>query len=134
MNKMSSKFVLTSERNLLTVHNTLASKLKSFKRLFIKKGLMMKTFEYICWLHQTQNYEGISDMVVQLYADTPYHWEPRHGKYKELIQYCLFLERYRVRDTEEEGYRLARELFDHLNVGHELGRTIKNHVQQMLRS
>ena len=129
-----SKFILTSERNLLTVHNTLASKLKSFKRIFIKKGLMMKTFEYICWLHQTHNYEGISDMVVQLYADTPYHWHARYGKYKELIQYCLFLERYRVRDTEEEGFRLARELFDHLNLGHELGRTIKNYVLQILRS
>ena len=127
------QFILTSERNLLSMHITIATRIKSFKKLFIKKGLMMKIFEQICWLHQTQNYECISDMVVQLYSVTPYHWEPRHGKYKELIEYCLFLEKYKIRDSEEEGYHLARDLFDRLNLGHELGRAIKKYVQAMFK-
>ena len=129
-----SPFVVSSERHLLTIHNTMTPKIKSFKRLFIKRGKMMKTFDYINWLHQIGDYASISQMITQLYADLPHLWTPRHYKYLELIQYCIFLEYYRYKLDEEEGIMLAGELIDGLNLGHELGRTIEKRVKQMLHT
>jgi hypothetical protein len=110
----------------------MVTRLKAFKRLFVKRGLMMKTFDYINWLHHNEDYKGISDMITELYADTPYHWEPRYKKYKELINYCLFLEYYRDRVSENEGIRLANKLFESLSLDHELGCAIKKRVQLIL--
>ena len=112
----------------------MVARVKAFKRLFLKRGLMMKTFDYINWLHHREDYKGISDMITQLYADTPYHWEPRYKKYKELINYCLFLEYYKDRASENEGILLANKLFESLSLDHELGCAIKKRVQLILQS
>lgn len=131
---LKNTFVQTSERNLLAIHVTMVARVKAFKRLFLKQGLMMKTFDYINWLHHREDYKGISDMITQLYADTPYHWEPRYKKYKELINYCLFLEYYKDRASENEGILLANKLFEGLSLDHELGCAIKKRVQLILQS
>jgi len=131
---LKNTFVQTSERNLLAIHVTMVARVKAFKRLFLKRGLMMKTFDYINWLHHREDYKGISDMITQLYADTPYHWEPRYKKYKELINYCLFLEYYRDKASENEGIRLANKLFESLSLDHELGCAIKKRVQLILQN
>ena len=112
----------------------MVARVKAFKRLFLKRGLMMKTFDYINWLHHREDYKGISDMITQLYADTPYHWEPRYKKYKELINYCLFLEYYKDRASENEGVLLANKLFESLSLDHELGCAIKKRVQLILQT
>jgi hypothetical protein len=131
---LKNTFVQTSEKNLLAIHVTMVARVKAFKRLFLKRGLMMKTFDYINWLHHREDYKGISDMITQLYADTPYHWEPRYKKYKELINYCLFLEYYKDRASENEGILLANKLFESLSLDHELGCAIKKRVQLILQS
>jgi hypothetical protein len=131
---LKNTFVQTSEKNLLAIHVTMVARVKAFKRLFLKRGLMMKTFDYINWLHHREDYKGISDMITQLYADTPYHWEPRYKKYKELINYCLFLEYYKDRASENEGVLLANKLFESLSLDHELGCAIKKRVQLILQT
>ena len=129
-----SPFVVNSERNLLRIHNDMTTNIKSFKRLFIKRGKMMKTFDYINWLHRGGDYSGISRMISQLHSDLPPHWTPRHCKYLELIQYCMFLECYRERLDDEDGSMLAGELITTLDMGHELGRAIEKRVKLMLNS
>lgn len=111
----------------------MAIKIKSFKRIFIKKGLMMRTFEYINYLHANDDYGGISTMINQLYSDLPPHWILRHYKYMELIEYCSFLEYYRYRINNAEGMALGLELIDRLNMGHELGRAIEAKVRSIIR-
>ena len=129
-----SPFVVNSERNLLRIHNDMTTKIKSFKRLFIKRGLMMRTFDNINRLHQAGDYSGISRMVSQLHSEIPPHWTPRHSKYLELIHYCCFLEFYRNRDDNEEAAIIAEDLISTLNMGHELGRAIEKRVKLILHS
>ena len=128
--KMS--FVATSERNLLVIHNTMAAKIKSFKRLFIKKGLMMRTYEYINWLHTTSDYTGISEMITQLYSDLPPNWTMRYGKYMDLINYCMFLGLYRYKLDENDGKRLGLDCIAGLNTSHELGSAIEAKIRTIM--
>ena len=125
-------FVTTSERNLLAIHNTMATKIKSFKRLFIKKGLMMRTFDYINWLHTTSDYTGISEMITQLYSDLPPNWTMRYGKYMDLINYCMFLELYRYKLDENDGKRLGLDCIASLNTSHELGSAIEAKIRTIM--
>jgi len=129
-----SKFITSSEKNLLSIHNVIATKLKAFKRLFIKKGVMMRTFEYINYLHARKDYVGISEMIGQLYSDLPPHWTLRYHKYMELIDYCSFLEysQYKIHHTDMTVVGL--ELIASLNMDHELGRAIEVKVRSVLSS
>ena len=112
-------WVSTSERNLLAAHDTMALRLKRVRRIFIKKGKMMKTFDHINRLHDTRNYKGIQRVADMLYRDMPSPWSPRHHKYHELIGYCQFLKEIRA-----GGEGLLEELRASLNMGHELGDAI----------
>jgi hypothetical protein len=112
----------------------MANKIKSFKRLFIKKGKMMNIFDYINWLHRIGDYSGISRMASQLNSDLPPYWTPRHHKYLELIHYCIFLESYQEKLDDEEGAMLAKELINILDIGHEVGRAIERRVNHIIHS
>lgn len=125
-------FVTGSERNLLAIHNTMAAKIKSFKRLFIKKGLMMRTLDYINWLHMTGDYTGISEMITQLDSNLPPYWTMRYGKYMDLINYCMFLGSYRYRLDENDGKRIGLDCISTLNTSHELGSAIEAKIRSII--
>jgi hypothetical protein len=129
-----SKFVTSSEKNLLSIHNDIAVKLKAFKRLFIKKGLMMRTFEYINGLHARKDYVGISEMIGQLYSDLPPHWTLRYHKYMELIDYCSFLEYSQYKMHHSDIALVGMEVIASLNMSHELGRAIEAKIRSVLCS
>jgi hypothetical protein len=131
---LKHSFVEHSERRLLVIHNAIAAKVKAFKRIFVKKGLMMRTFDYINQLHENKDFKGISKMITQLqieYMDPQYRFN-RDYKYNELIGYCFFLEDYRIKKNDAEGIILGAELIGTLNVGHELGRSIEKKILQII--
>lgn len=129
-----SSFVTRSERYLLSIHNTISSKVKSFKRLFIQKGLLLRTFDYITWLYEKEDFNGIELVIMQLHSQVPVHWSPRYYKYYELIDYCVFLISYNRNLTAIEGLTAATDLIATLNLGHELGRRIEKKVLDILRN
>ena len=129
----STQFLAKSERRLLAIHNAITPKIKSFKRFFIEKGKMMTIFENISWMYQAKDFSGIIQISEYLQRSIPVHWSPRYYKYYELIQYCIFLEKYHYRTNDIEGLELASELLGLLNVGHELGRAIEKKVMQILK-
>jgi hypothetical protein len=131
---LKHSFVEHSERRLLVIHNAIAAKVKAFKRIFVKKGLMMRTFDYINQLHENKDFKGISKMITHLqieYMDPQYRFN-RDYKYNELIGYCFFLEDYRIKKNDAEGIILGAELIGTLNVGHELGRSIEKKILQII--
>lgn len=130
----TNSIIEKSEQRLIMIHNSLAAKVKSFKRLFIKRGLMMRTFDYINYLHQKGYYSEIRRMMSDLYKDLPHLWQPRYGKYIDLIKYCQFLESYHRRKSDTEGIILAKELIGSLDMGHELGNAIQKQVNRILNS
>jgi len=130
LNKMSkSPFFTSSERNLLIAHNTIASRIKAFKRNFIRKGQMMKTLDYINSLHKKSDYIAIARVSQVLEQTMPPHWVPRHFKYMELISYCLFLQEYRTLTDPNDIVNLTNSILGTLNMGHELGRAIERSVR-----
>ena len=124
-----SPFTTMSERNLLIAHNTIAARIKCLKRFFIKKGEMMKTFDYINSLHQKGDYIAIDRVCTLLEQDiTPSH-RPQYFKIRELINYCVFLDELRyIRDSHMLA-ALVSDMIDTLNIGHELGRAIERRVR-----
>jgi len=131
---LKHNFVERSERRLLIIHNAIAARLKTFKRIFIKKGLMMRTFDYINQLYENKDFKGISKMITRLqieYNDPQYRFN-RDYKYNELIAYCMFLEDYHNKKNDAEGIILGAELIEMLNVGHELGRCIEKKILQII--
>ena len=125
-------WVRTSERHLREAHETVALKLKRFKRIFIQKGEMMKTFDHINRLHDSKNYKGIQRVIRMLYRDMPPHWMPRYHKYKELIRYCQFLEDIRFANGVERA-NLIEDLRNSLDMGHEVGVSIYEHTLSKCR-
>jgi len=119
------QWVERSEKRLLAAHESMALKLKQFKRIFISKGTMMKTFDHINRLHDSGNYKGIRRVVEMLYRDMPPHWSCRYHKYEGLIRYCEFLE-------SSQRANLLEELRASLNMGHELGRGIYGRAVELV--
>lgn len=135
LNKVSkSPFVIKSERNLLITHNTLASGIKAAKRLLIKRGKMMKTFDYINRLHSKEDYTAIERVIQTLYGEIkPEHiHQSNRYKYYELIGYCIFLQEYKYVKDGAMLASMAKDLLDTLNVGHELGRSIERRVKMLV--
>lgn len=132
LNKVSKEpWVRESERNLVVVHNTISSRIKSIKRTFFKKGQMMKTFEYINSLHDKNDYVAIERVIRLLRKEMPPSWSssPRYYKYQELIAYCEFLVEIRNATDPYTISRCAVNLIESLNMGHELGRVIERRVR-----
>lgn len=125
---------MKSERQLLAIHNILTAKLKSLKRVFIKKGEMMTLFDSITSMYKNNDYSSILKISIALEKSIPHHWSPRYNKYYELIYYCMFLKNYHNRISDLEGLELASEILSNLNLGHELGRAIEKNVMQILKS
>ena len=130
---MLSNWIVKSEKRLLNVHNNIASKLKSIKRVFISKGQMMKTFDYINSLHAKNDYRGIETMISMLHNNLPPIHSPRYHKYQQLIDYSIFLIEIKNIDNYNECNILAYDLIQSLNVGHELGCNIQNRVYELIR-
>ena len=131
---LSRQFITKSERRLISIHNAITPKIKSFKRFFIEKGKMMTIFENITWMYEAKDFSGILQVSECLERSIPVHWVPRYYKYHELLYYCVFLEKYHYRTNDLEGLELASEMLGLLNVGHELGRAIEKKVIQILKN
>ena len=131
---MPSNWVLRSEQNLLNAHNSIASKVKFIKRIFIPKGKMMKIFDNINTLHNNNDYDGIENIYNILTKNLPVRHSPRFHKYQELINYTAFLFDYRNTNDYNERIMLAHYLIQKLNVSHELGYLIKNRVCELVKS
>ena len=135
LSKMSqSPFYIKSERNLLLTHNTLASAIKRTKRLLMKRGKMMKTFDYINRLHEKNDNAAIERVVDILYSEIkPDHiHQSNRYKYYELISYCYFLQEYKFVNDATTLADLATDLIKILNMGHELGRSIERQVKMIV--
>ena len=131
-----SELYIDLESSLLDFHNNFTPYIKSMKKVFIKKGVMMSKFDYINSLYDSNNYIGINiivDMLYREYSSIPFYSQ-RYTKYEELIHFCEFLLlffnntiRYHV--IREEGCKLIHNL----NMGHELGIKIAKRVSKMLK-
>jgi hypothetical protein len=109
---------------------------KTLKRVFIKKGIMMSEFDYIMSHYHDRNFAAITRTIWRLhkdYLETPFHGQ-RYFKYKELMAYCEFLllfEDYSMNRTliRNNGAKLLASV----NLGHELGTNIQLNVTILLK-
>jgi hypothetical protein len=127
---MMSRFVTTSEKNLLHIHYVLVSNVKFIKKFF-RKGQMMKAFEYIRSLYNKKNFKAIERVQEVLVEKMPNFHGYQYNKYSELIEYCQLL----LDSRTLPGWDLhmhANDMIAVLDTNHELGRCIQEHILVVL--
>jgi len=106
---------------------------KAIVKLFIKQGLMMRTFNHINSLYESGDSIGLRNMVSVLLKEKKICTVHRQYKYEELIRYCEFLTQIRGSKTFQNTH-LGSDLIDTLNLDHELGRAIRERVNQIYKN
>ena len=104
--------------------------MKELNKLLNGNGVMLNKFHHITKLYEIGDHDGILLMYCHLNEDIQHASSRRYHKFKELINYCLFLDMFRGLEIFVRN-PLAKELIDSLNLEHELGRSIKKKVSEM---
>lgn len=100
---------------------------KAFIKIFRRYGYMMQLFNQINTFYDAANHQALRNLQQSLQTESKVCVYGRQPKYTELILYAEFLLRFDA-SPPMVRFSLVKNLLNHVNMTHELGRNISAKV------